>query len=117
MTERVVPKSITANRSLAEMKIEWSDEHVSVYSFNLLRAACPCASCRGGHENMRPEPDEAVFMIQLPDGPEVHLRNISKAGEYGISIEWEDGHAYGIYNWNYLRLLCPCEVCHPEEAA
>ena len=22
-----------------------------------------------------------------------------------------DGHDHGIFNWHYLRMLCPCEVC------
>jgi DUF971 family protein len=26
-----------------------------------------------------------------------------------LTIVWEDGHDYGIYNWHYLRALCPCE--------
>ena len=32
---------------------------------------------------------------------------------YALTIVWEDGHDYGIYNWHYLRALCPC----PEDRA
>ena len=28
----------------------------------------------------------------------------------GPTLVWEDGHDYGIYNWHYLRALCPCEA-------
>ena len=27
------------------------------------------------------------------------------------AVVWEDGHDYGIYNWYYLRKLCPCAEC------
>jgi DUF971 family protein len=30
-------------------------------------------------------------------------------GSYALTIVWEDGHDYGIFNWHYLRALCPCE--------
>lgn len=70
MTE-ILPKAITADRNQGILKITWVDGHASDYPFELLRAACPCASCRGGHENMHPEPDEEVFLTHLPDGPEI----------------------------------------------
>lgn len=110
MTER--PTGITANKSTRELSLTWSDGHVSVYPFGLLRAACPCASCRGGHENMTTEPAPSVFSTDLPDSPETRLVNVRAVGSYAISIAWEDGHDYGIYNWHYLRALCPCNEHH-----
>lgn len=104
-----IPSSITANRHTGELTIQWNDGVSCVYPFKLLRAACPCASCRGGHENMRSEPDPEVFLMELPDGPAVRIRNISAVGSYAINFDWEDGHHYGIYNWHYLRALCPPE--------
>lgn len=109
--EKILPMSITANRTDQRLIIEWSDRHSSVYPFGLVRAACPCASCRGGHENMSADPDPAVFEKTLPDSPETRLAKIEAAGAYGVVIEWEDGHHYGIYNWHYLRELCPCVAC------
>lgn len=110
----VRPVQIRANKSERMLAIEWSDGHSSRYPFELLRAGCPCASCRGGHENMRAEPDEEVFSVQLGDVPETRLSKIEAVGAYAISVEWEDGHHYGIYNWHYLRALCPCEVCRKK---
>jgi DUF971 family protein len=110
----VTPEKITANRGSAELTIVWNDGHTSVYPFGLLRAACPCASCRGGHENMRSDPDPEVFFHVLPDSPQTRLKNIEGIGSYAISFEWEDGHHFGIYNWAYLRKLCPCSECQPE---
>jgi DUF971 family protein len=105
------PVDITANRTTQELAVVWSDKHVSNYPFRLLRAACPCAVCRGGHENMRPEPDQAVFDVQLPDSPATQMERLEAVGSYGVTIEWKDGHHEGIFNWHYLRLLCPCHEC------
>ena len=108
-----IPVGITANKIKAELVVRWKDQHESVYPFGLLRAACPCASCRGGHENMHPEPDAAVFAVHMGDTPATRLRKIEAVGQYAITIEWEDGHHYGIYNWHFLRALCPCSECRP----
>jgi DUF971 family protein len=102
------PINITVNKKTREVTINWDDGHVSVYPFGLLRAGCPCAACRGGHENMRAEPDEGVFQQQLEDSPATHINNVKAVGSYALTIVWEDGHDYGIYNWHYLRALCPC---------
>lgn len=108
------PTGITADRQLAELTINWDDGHTSIYPFALLRAACPCAECRGGHENMHSTPDPDVFSVALEDTPATRLRNLEAVGSYAIAIEWEDGHHFGIYNWNYLRALCPCPICRVE---
>lgn len=114
MTNSPMPTNITADRQKGEMTVTWKDGHVSVYPFGLLRAACPCASCRGGHENMRSEPDDEVFDAQLPDSPQTRMKQIEGVGSYGLNIEWEDGHHFGIYNWYFLRRLCPCPECRSK---
>jgi DUF971 family protein len=106
-----IPGNITANKIERQLAIQWKDGHVSNYPFGLLRAACPCASCRGGHENMSSEPEEDVFSTTLDDSSSTRLNRIEAVGQYAITIEWQDGHHYGIYNWHYLRALCPCSEC------
>ena len=110
------PTGITANRDTALLTIEWSDAHTSIYPFALVRRACPCAECRGGHANMGGTPDPDWFAIEIEDTPQTRLHNIEPVGAYALTIEWEDGHHFGIYNWNYLRALCPCPVCRAEAA-
>ncbi len=109
------PTGITANRQTREVVVTWSDGHTSTYPFMLLRAACPCASCRGGHEYMSAEPDAKVFEVHLPDSPRTTMRKLEAVGSYAITIEWEDGHHYGIFNWHYLRALCPCPQCRAQK--
>jgi DUF971 family protein len=111
----VRPTGITANRQTRELTIQWSDGHVSPYPFSLLRYACPCAECRGGHDQMGGPPDEEVFHRPDVDTPATRLKNVEAVGTYAMMIEWEDGHHYGIYNWNFLRALCPCPKCRGEE--
>jgi DUF971 family protein len=105
------PSGITANRNTKDLTIKWNDGHTSLYSFSLLRHACPCAECRGGHANMRSDPDPLVFTMPIEDSLRTQLRKIEAVGSYALTIEWEDGHHYGIYNWHTLRALCPCSSC------
>jgi DUF971 family protein len=108
------PAGITANRELMEMEVIWGDGHKSMYPFSLLRAACPCALCRGGHENMSPEPSPDVFEIPREDSERTRLVTVRLTGSYALTAVWEDGHDYGIYNWHYLRALCPCPICRKQ---
>ena len=108
------PTGITANRDLCQLEVTWEDSHVSMYPFSLVRNACPCAECRGGHDKMGGEPEAEVFYMPLVDSPATRMKSIDLVGGYGLTIEWEDGHHFGIYNWPYLRSLCPCPLCRME---
>ena len=111
---KIRPSGITVNRENREVLITWDDGHESLYPFSLLRHACPCAECRGGHANMRAEPDPAVFTMPDEDSPATRMASLEAVGAYAITIAWEDGHHYGIYNWEYLRALCTCSDCRAE---
>ncbi|MGD2156357.1 MAG: DUF971 domain-containing protein [Anaerolineales bacterium] len=108
---KVLPTGITADRDSNVLIIKWNDGHTSNIDFSLLRHACPCAECRGGHEKMGTNPDPEVFTLPEEKSPRTKLVNIEAVGTYAITIEWEDGHHFGIYNWEYLRALCPCAIC------
>ena len=60
---------------------------------------------------MRSEPEAEIFQQQLEDSPATRIENIKAVGSYALTIVWQDGHDYGIYNWHYLRALCPCPEC------
>jgi len=110
------PVGITADRQKRIMTVNWNDGHMSEIPFTLLRKACPCAECRGGHENMGADPEPELFTAPDEDTPATRLENVEAVGTYGITPVWEDGHHYGIYSWNFLRKLCPCPVCREEFA-
>lgn len=105
------PVEIIADKNEKVLTVRWSDEHESRYPFSLLRAGCPCVVCRGGHEKMSQDPDPAVFDVPLMDTPASRLVSARAVGAYAIAFSWEDGHDEGIFTWDYLRALCPCEIC------
>ena len=110
------PTGITADRTARRLSIIWNDGHASDYSFTFLRKACPCASCRGGHEAMGVLPGPELYSMQDENTPATRLKGLEAVGAYAITLEWEDGHHYGIYNWGYLRDICPCPICRGKEA-
>jgi ATP-binding protein involved in chromosome partitioning len=36
---------------------------------------------------------------------------ISLVGNYAIKIDWSDGHNTGIYTYERLYAMCPCDRC------
>ncbi|MCP4426071.1 MAG: DUF971 domain-containing protein [Chloroflexi bacterium] len=109
---KVRPTGITAVRSQKLLKITWNDGHESAYPYAGLRAECPCAECRGGHENMGQPADPRIVRDAPDEG--VIIKNIEPAGNYAITFRWSDGHWAGIYTWDYLRQACPCSECLPD---
>jgi len=106
-----IPAGISVNRNTAILTIEWKDGHIGEYPFTLLRAACPCVGCRGGHDQMSDKPDPEVFTISIIDSEKTRIVNVMPVGSYAISIQWEDSHSAGIYHWDFLRFLCTCPAC------
>jgi DUF971 family protein len=107
----LIPTKINAQKQDQIVVVEWNDGHVSHYPFQLLRAGCPCVECRGGHDQMTADPSEDVFDVQIQDSAAIHLVNLALVGSYGMNFQWEDGHQEGIFHWDYLRKLCPCDLC------
>jgi len=103
------PTAIQISKSRRLLTIPWDDGHKSEYAWDGLRLACPCAECRGGHENMGGPPDPTVF--DLTPAQSFELTGADLIGNYALQPLWADGHRYGIYTWEYLRGLCPCEEC------
>jgi DUF971 family protein len=81
-----------------DVAIRWSDGHAAVYPALYLRRACCCAVCVEGDAG-----DDV--------DPGVHPLAIHAVGTYAIQFEWSDGHAAGVYPYDYLRGLCPCREC------
>ena len=83
-----------------ELAIRWEDGGESFVPLERLRRRCPCAGCRGEldilgnvYKNpVRPLPAQAF-----------ELRRLTKVGGYGIQPLWGDGHATGIFSFEYLK--------------
>lgn len=93
--------------------LEWDDGHHSELPLAGLRAACPCAECRGGHATPG-SPDMLLLPLSSAQSPE--LESLEIIGNYALMLIWADGHSYGIYSWELLRQLCPCgDEIHQRE--
>ena len=86
----------------SELAIKWDDGRESFIPIETLRRACPCAGCIG----------ERDVMGTLHKGPEqplspqsFQLKRMVQVGGYAIQLVWGDGHAAGIFSFEYLRRL------------
>jgi DUF971 family protein len=52
-----------------------------------------------------------VRSLPVLRGSDVYALQITAVGRYAISIAWSDGHTTGIYSYETLRQICPCESC------
>jgi DUF971 family protein len=100
----------------AGVEIKWSDGHASHYDFSYLRENCPCATCKEEHErHHKVEAGNSAGAGVLPMfKPKVSARAASAVGGYAIQIEFTDGHSTGIYSFDHLREICPCDACARE---
>lgn len=87
-----------------ELKITWSDDHVSVYSFLWLRQNCQCALCI---DEWSGQP--LLAREKVPQ--DIEGLKVSIVGQYAVSIQFSDGHSTGIYLFTLLRKICPCGPC------
>ncbi len=110
--DSIRPTRLAADQPDQTLTVEWADGHTSVYSYEGLKRACPCATCRGGHAAMGQPVDPVVF--HLPGLMTHEISGLRPAGNYAVQIVWGDGHASGLWRWDALRALCPCAVCQPE---
>ena len=85
-----------------ELAIKWENQSESFIPLETLRRYCPCAGCKGEVDvmgNLHKGPD-------IPLGPlSFQLRKLSYVGGYGIQPVWGDGHATGIYSFDYLKKI------------
>ena len=105
MSTTAEPLYLTEVRRLPEARrllLRWSDGHRAEFDYDYVRGYCPCASCQGHGAS------EIAFY--RPAQPVTPVK-IEPVGNYAISIAWSDQHATGIYRFDFLRQICPCEEC------
>lgn len=83
-----------------ELAIKWDDGSEDFIPLEQLRRACPCAGCKGEtdilgnvYKNPAAELSPAAF----------ELKKIVTVGSYAIQPVWADGHATGIFSFDYLK--------------
>ncbi|MGA3263851.1 MAG: DUF971 domain-containing protein [Terracidiphilus sp.] len=96
------------------LEIDWVDGHKSAWSFAWLREACPCATCAEerkaeGRKPGQPKPRPAAVLPMYTPPPKP--ASAHAVGRYALQFNWLDGHASGIYSWEYLRRSCQCREC------
>jgi DUF971 family protein len=92
----VEPVDIDIVRDRA-VTITFDDGVVATFPVGDLRAACPCAACRGARER-----GEQAW--PRPGGSStISIVHAELSGAWGLSIDWSDGHSTGIYAWTVLR--------------
>lgn len=100
----------------AGVDITWSDAHTSHYDFAYLRDHCPCATCK----EERDKKSSVAAKITIGSAalplfkPKVTARAAAAVGNYALQIEFTDGHATGIFSFDHLREICPCQACASE---
>jgi DUF971 family protein len=86
----------------AELAVKWADGTESFIGLEKLRRHCPCAGCKG-------EVDILGNVYRGPDRPlkpeAFALVRVVPVGGYAIQPVWADGHASGIYSFDYLKRI------------
>jgi DUF971 family protein len=84
------------------LAVKWEDGTETFIALERLRRACPCAGCKGETDimgNLYKNPEQPLTP------PAFQLRSVQLVGSYGLQPVWADGHATGIYSFEYLRTL------------
>jgi DUF971 family protein len=133
------PASVKVHVSTgAGVDITWADGHASHYGFAYLREECPCAMCnderlkkaQGQEKDEQLKKEHATLAAAAPAlsspllpmfKPKLAAKSAHAVGNYALQIDFNDGHTAGIFSFDYLRTICPCQECvreyrsNPEE--
>lgn len=102
--EKLPPQRIRLDRYHA-LHIVWRDGSESEYPVAYLRSKCPCATCREARADTHPLRVLSDDMLQT----DVIVTRMNPVGRYALNFEFSDGHASGIYSFEYL-----CEIATPS---
>jgi DUF971 family protein len=90
--------------------VTFADDVVAAFDLETLRQQCPCAACRG----LR---DQGEMAWPRPDSPmPLRIDNASFHGNWGLVLEWNDGHSTGIYPFESLRRWHDGAVAFPPDS-
>lgn len=92
----VRPSEIKLHQKSRILEVSFADGSLFKLSCEYLRAHSPSAEVRGHG------PGQEILQV----GKEkVNITEIEPVGSYAICLHFDDGHATGIYSWEYLHDL------------
>ena len=95
MTERT-PTGITLHQKSRVLEIAFADGRTFRLPYEFLRVYSPSAEVRGHG------PGQEVLQVGKRN---VEIRALEPVGSYAVQPQFSDGHATGIYSWEYLYEL------------
>lgn len=92
----LLPTRIHLDKATRTLQLLFSDGKAFALAAEYLRVQSPSAEVRG-HGGSGP--------VLVTNKAAVAISNISMVGQYALKIEFDDGHASGLYTWQYLHEL------------
>jgi DUF971 family protein len=90
------PTAITLHQGSRRLEIVFGPEERYELSCEFLRVHSPSAEVRG----------HGPGQGELPVGKQdVNILAVEAVGHYAVRLVFDDGHATGLYTWDYLRSL------------
>lgn len=96
--------SLSVSKNPPGLSLTWADNFKTILSYETLRRECPCAPCQSARKAFDPQSLSLPSFKPTPEGA-LDLKKIEPVGHYAITLVWGDGHATGIYPYDYLRQL------------
>jgi DUF971 family protein len=96
MPEAVIPTEIKLHQKSRVMEIAFSDGRSFQLPYEYLRVHSPSAEVRGHG------PGQEVLQVGKRN---IEIRTLDPVGSYAVQPVFSDGHATGIYSWDYLYEL------------
>lgn len=92
----LAPAGITLHQKSRILEISYEDGRVFRLPYEFLRVYSPSAEVRGHG------PGQEVLQVGKRN---VEIRSLDPVGSYALQPTFSDGHATGIYSWDYLAYL------------
>lgn len=90
------PEEVRLAKNRDQVIVTWDDRRVDQLPAEYLRVESPSAEVQGHGPGQR----------KLVAGKrDVRIDHVQPTGNYAVKLTFNDGHASGIFTWNYLRQL------------
>ncbi|TBW40920.1 DUF971 domain-containing protein [Siculibacillus lacustris] len=96
MTKTIWPTEIRLSKDRRTLNVTFDDGHAHAFSAEYLRVESPSAEVQGH------APSERRTVGGKRD---VRILAVDPIGNYAVRLSFDDGHATGIYGWDYFEAL------------